>query len=190
MKKLITTGLQESIRVKEGLLQTHILVIQDAASILIEAIKKGKKILFFGNGGSASDSQHLAAEFVGRYEKERRALPCIALTTDTSILTAVGNDYGFEKIFERQIEALGNAGDVAIGMSTSGNSKNVLLGIKKAKDKGLKTIGFSGRDGGELKKIVDLSIHIPTLKTSRIQEAHITIGHLLCECVDEAITKA
>ncbi len=168
-------------------MKTDVPLIEKAVGVVHQALKNGHKILFFGNGGSASDSQHLAAEFVGRYEKERRALPAIALTTDTSILTAVGNDYGYDRVFERQIEALGSRGDVAFGISTSGNSKNVLLGIKKAKEKGLYTIGLSGRDGGELKSLADLSFVVPSQKTARIQEAHIMIGHIICERVDELL---
>ena len=185
MKEKIAKDIQESINVKSDLLKTHIPLIEQAARIVFESLKRGNKIIFFGNGGSASDSQHLAAELVGRYEKERRAFPALALTTDTSILTAVGNDYSFDKIFERQIEALGNKGDVAFGISTSGNSKNVILGIKKAKSQGLTTIGFSGRSGGELHPLVDLSIVVPSNKTSRIQESHIMIGHIICERLDE-----
>ena len=162
--------------------------IEKAAAKLVDCLKSGNKILFFGNGGSASDSQHLAAEFVGRYEKERRALAAISLTTDTSILTAVGNDYGFDRVFERQIEALGKRNDVAIALSTSGNSKNVLAAVKRAKIMGIYTIGLTGGTGGELKTSVDLALVIPSKKTSRIQESHIMIGHILCECVDEALS--
>ncbi len=185
MKNLIAKDIQDSIQVKQALLKTHLELIEKAARLTHDCLKTGHKVLFFGNGGSASDSQHLAAELVGRYEKERRGLPSIALSTDTSILTAVGNDYGFERIFERQIEALGNRGDVAFGISTSGNSKNVLLGIIKAKAQGLVTIGLSGRNGGELKSLADLSIVVPSDKTARIQESHIMIGHIICERVDE-----
>lgn len=185
MKNLITKDIQDSIQVKQAMLKTHIELIEQAATLTYECVKAGHKVLFFGNGGSASDSQHLAAEMVGRYERERRGIPSIALTTDTSILTAVGNDYGFDRIFERQIEALGSRGDIAFGISTSGNSKNVLLGISKAKALGMVTIGLSGRDGGQLKSAVDLAIVVPSNKTARIQESHIMIGHIICERVDE-----
>jgi D-sedoheptulose 7-phosphate isomerase len=188
MKDRIIRDIQDSIDVKSALLKTHVPLIEKAARIIFDCLKSGHKVLFFGNGGSASDSQHLAAELVGRYEKERRGLPAIALTTDTSILTAVGNDYGFERIFERQIEALGNQGDVAFGISTSGNSKNVLRALAKAKSLGLTTIGLSGRSGGEMNSKVDLLINVPAQKTARIQESHIMIGHILCECVDELWT--
>ena len=187
MQEKIARDIRDNIQVKELLIKTHLGLIEKAAHAFFQAVKSGHKILFFGNGGSAGDSQHLAAEFVGRYEKERGALGAIALTTDTSILTAVGNDYGFDRVFERQIEALGQKGDVAVGISTSGNSKNVLLGVAKAKEKGLFTIGLSGRDGGKLKDAVHLAIVVPSAKTSRIQESHIMIGHILCERVDELL---
>ena len=186
----IRFDIEESIRVRQTLLATHVELIERAAQAIYDSLAKKGKILFFGNGGSAADSQHLAAEFVGRYEKERRALAAIALTTDTSILTAVGNDYGFEKIFERQVEALGAPGDVAVALSTSGQSKNVILGLRRAKAMGLYTIGFSGRGGGDLAKEADLSILIPSQKTSRIQECHLQIGHILCERVDELVACA
>ncbi len=185
MNEQIIKDIQDAIGVKQALIKTHVPLIEKAVRLVFDCLRNDHKVIFFGNGGSASDSQHLAAEFVGRYEKERRALAAVALTTDTSILTAVGNDYGFERIFERQLEALGRKGDVVFGISTSGNSKNVLLGIAKAKSLGLTTIGFSGRSGGELKRLVDVSLVIPSDKTSRIQESHIMIGHIICERVDE-----
>jgi len=158
--------------------------IKEASGILIDTLKSGKKILICGNGGSASDAQHISAEFVGRFKKERVALPAIALTTDTSILSAVGNDYGFEHIFSRQVEALAKEGDTLIGISTSGNSKNVILALKRAKELGCKTIGLSGRDGGLMSKYCDLNLIIPSNDTARIQEMHILIGHILCQIVD------
>ena len=188
MKTDVAQHIRDSITVKEELLKNYVPLIEKAAFKMSDCLKQGGKLLFMGNGGSASDSQHLAAEFVGRYEKERRALAAVALTTDTSILTAVGNDYGFEKIFERQIEALGKKGDVLFAISTSGNSKNVLRGVQKAKELGLYTIGFTGGTGGELKSLADLAMVVPSKKTSRIQESHILIGHILCECVDELLT--
>ena len=189
MRDKITNDIRDSIETKEAVLKQLVPAIEKAANRIFDCIKNGNKVLFFGNGGSASDSQHLAAEFVGRYEKERPGLASLALTTDTSILTAVGNDYGFDRIFERQIEALGRKGDVAVGISTSGNSKNVILGVKKAKSLGLFTIVFSGRTGGELKSWADLSLIVPSQKTARIQESHIMIGHILCERVDELLEK-
>ena len=187
MKPDVAKHIHESIAVKQQILSALLPQIEKAAASIAECLRRGNKLLFFGNGGSASDSQHLAAEFVGRYEKERRAWPAIALTTDTSILTAVGNDYGFDRVFERQIEALGKKGDVLFAISTSGNSKNVLKGVQKAKELGLFVIGLTGGSGGELKALADLPIVIPSKKTSRIQESHIMIGHILCECVDELL---
>ena len=189
MKTAIAQHIQDSIAVKQQLLKSFVPSIEEAAIKVSVCLKQGGKLLFMGNGGSASDSQHLAAEFVGRYEKERRALAAIALTTDTSILTAVGNDYGFEKIFERQIEALGKKGDILFAISTSGNSKNVLRGVQKAKVLGLYTIALAGGTGGELGSLADLALVIPSKKTSRIQESHILIGHIICECVDELLTR-
>src|SRR5438477_2921393 len=158
--------------------------IVDAAVLITQCLRSGGKVLFFGNGGSAADAQHLAAEFVGRFQIERRPLPAIALTTDASILTAVGNDYGFEQIFTRQVQALGRPGDVAIGISTSGNSANVISAIKQAAQQDLKTIGLTGKDGGFLAKAVDVSIIIASTNVARVQECHIAIGHLFCELVD------
>jgi len=141
----------------------------------------------FGNGGSAADAQHIAAELVGQYKLKRKSLPAIALTTNTSILTSIGNDYGFDKIFERQIESLVTNKDIAIGISTSGNSENVLRGILKAKKIGAKTIAFTGNDGGKLKGAVDILLNIPSNNTPRVQEAHITIGHIICGIVESEI---
>jgi D-sedoheptulose 7-phosphate isomerase len=155
-----------------------------AAQAISECLAQGGKLLFFGNGGSAADAQHLAAEFVGRFVLERRALPAIALTTDTSILTAIGNDYGFDRIFSRQIEALGAPNDIAIGISTSGNSPNVIAALKQARVQKLKTIGFAGKDGGQLRHCSDIPLVVTASNTARVQECHITIGHLLCELVE------
>ena len=149
-------------------------------------IKEGKNS-FFGNGGSAADAQHLAAEFVNRFQKERRSLPAIALTTDTSILTSIANDYDYSLVFVKQIEALGQSGDTAWSISTSGMSPNVYLGLKKAKQKGLKTVALTGGDGGKIVKMADISIIVPSFKTPRIQEIHITIGHIVCELVERAL---
>ena len=158
--------------------------IVDAAALIAQCLRSGGKLLLFGNGGSAADAQHLAAEFVGRFQMERHPLPAIALTTDSSILTAVGNDYGFEQIFARQVQALGRSGDVAIGISTSGNSSNVTGAIKQAAKQDLNTIGLAGRDGGSLAKCVDISITVACSNAARVQECHITIGHILCELVE------
>jgi len=185
----IAKHFHDSIALKQELLKTMIPTIEGIAQKLAACLKAGNKLIFFGNGGSASDSQHLAAEFVGRYEKERRALAAISLTVDTSALTAIGNDYGYDRVFERQLEALGRKGDVAFAISTSGNSKNVIAAVKRAKEMGVYTVGFLGNTGGELKGLVDMPVVIPSKKTSRIQESHIMIGHILCECVDELISQ-
>jgi D-sedoheptulose 7-phosphate isomerase len=161
--------------------------IGKVASILIDVFSKGNKLLIFGNGGSASDAQHIAAELVGRFIKERAGLPAIALNTDTSILTSVGNDYGYESIFSRQIEALSKHGDVVMGISTSGNSKNVVKALKTARTLSCQTVGLLGKDGGEIKEMTDINIIVPSDSTARIQEMHILIGHMLCEAVDCSI---
>lgn len=162
-------------------LQSH---IYTACIILTEALKNGHKILLCGNGGSAADAQHIAAELSGRYKIERRGLAGIALTTDTSVLTAVGNDYGFEHIYERQVQALAQPGDVVIGISTSGHSKNVVRALSLARAIGCKTIGLSGRDGGVMSEFCDMNIIVPSDDTPRIQEMHIMIGHIMCEAID------
>lgn len=161
--------------------------INNAAKRLVKTIGAGKKILVCGNGGSAADSQHLAAELVGRFEKERISLPAIALTTDTSALTAVGNDYGFEYIFSRQVEGLGQIGDSLVGISTSGNSKNVIKAVESAKENKIITIGLLGRDGGKLSTIVDIPVIIPHDVTARIQEAHIFIIHYWCAQIEKEL---
>ncbi len=153
-----------------------------------DCLKKDGKVMFFGNGGSASDSQHLAAEFVGRFKKERKPLPALALTVDTSILTSLANDYGYEVVFARQIEALGQKNDIAFGISTSGKAKNVACALKQAKKMGIFTIALTGGDGGELAKIADISLIVPSAVTARIQEAHITIGHIICDLVENELT--
>jgi D-sedoheptulose 7-phosphate isomerase len=162
-------------------------LISETGKKLSEVIKNGKKIFFMGNGGSAADSQHLAAELIGRFNKERVSVPAIALTTDTSILTAVGNDYSYDHIFTRQIQGLCSSGDAVVGLSTSGNSKNVENAMNEAKLKGALTVALSGKDGGLLKKIADISIIVDSDVTARIQEAHILIGHIICEIIEEDI---
>jgi len=183
----ITRLIGEHIAVIEQIKQHCIGDIEKIASLCKDAVLNGRTIFFCGNGGSAADSQHLAAEFVGRFVKERRGLPAIALTTDTSILQAVGNDYGYEQIFARQAEALMRPGDVLIGLSTSGNSPNVLLAIHKAKELGAVAIGFSGGTGGKLAKECDVCVTVPAKVTARIQEGHILIGHIICEIMDEVV---
>jgi D-sedoheptulose 7-phosphate isomerase len=158
--------------------------IQLGCEIIQQVLDSGKKIILFGNGGSAADAQHIAAEFTGRFLKERKGLPAIALTTDTSALTAIGNDYGFENIFSRQVEALAVPGDLILGISTSGNSVNVLKGLISAKSTGCKTIGLTGNSGGKMNEICDVNIVIPSNVTARIQEMHILIGHIFCAYID------
>jgi D-sedoheptulose 7-phosphate isomerase len=161
--------------------------IAAVACSISDALAKGGKLLIFGNGGSAADAQHFAAELVGRFLMERRALPAIALTTDTSILTAVGNDYGFDAVFERQVEALAQPGDVAFGISTSGNSENVLRALRLARGKDCLTVGLIGRDGGKIAGFVDMEMTIPSKATPRIQEAHSTIIHILCDLIEKRL---
>lgn len=162
-----------------------ILTLQKIAEICRETLKNGHKIMLCGNGGSAADSQHIAAEFVGRFHKERISLPAIALTTDTSILTAVGNDYGYDVVFKRQVEGLGREGDVLIGISTSGNSKNVIEAFMEAKAKGIKTIAFTGEKESRSSEVADITLRVPSTVTARIQECHILSGHIICSFIDE-----
>jgi D-sedoheptulose 7-phosphate isomerase len=185
---MVLRQLEASISVKKKLSNAQIDDIYRIGQRIIDAYSRGNKLLIFGNGGSAADAQHLAAELVGRFMRERQALPAIALTTDTSILTAVGNDYGFEDIFARQIEALGHHGDIAMGISTSGRSPNVLKAMSMAKQLGLITIGFTGQNGKDLAEISELHISVPSANTARIQECYVTIFHILCEIVDQAIS--
>ena len=188
MKKKISKLLTEDIAVKNDLLETQVTAIESLAKMMISTVKSGGKILVFGNGGSASDSLHITAELVGRFRKERKSLPAIALSANISSITALGNDYGFEYIFERQIEGLGKKGDMALGISTSGKSKNVIHGIKKASEMNIKTAVLTGKSEGELSRIADVSVKVPSNNTPRIQEAHITIGHIVCEIVEDALS--
>ena len=186
---VIKSSLREGAELRIVVARDCSTAIFEAAGLIIMCLRAGGKLLFFGNGGSAADAQHLAAEFVGRFVRERAGLPAIALTTDSSILTAVGNDYGFDQIFARQVQALGRPGDVAIAISTSGNSPNIIEGVKAARKGYLKTIGLSGKDGGLLATEADVVITIASTSTARIQECHITIGHLLCELTEEALAE-
>lgn len=181
IKKVI----EESVKVKENLLQEkYIKEIEKAGKTLVVALKNNRKILIAGNGGSAADAQHFAGELVNRFLIDRQALPVIALTTDSSILTSISNDSGFQYIFSRQIEALGERGDIFIGISTSGNSENIIQAIKTAKKTGLLTIGLLGNNGGKTKKYCDFALVVPSRSTPRIQEAHILVIHILCELID------
>lgn len=187
MKKDIELFIKNSIAAKEIVLKEQVGNIEKAAKAIIDSFKAGKKLLVFGNGGSASDSQHIAAELVGRFKMERKALPAIALTANTSILTAIANDYGYDVVFSRQIEALGVQGDVALGLSTSGNSKNVIEAMKKARSIGMKVIALLGPDGGSMKKEADISIAVATKDTPRVQESHILIAHIICALVEDGM---
>lgn len=160
--------------------------LADASQMAVMTLQNGNKILLCGNGGSAADAQHIAAELTGRYKSERRGLPGIALTTDTSALTAIGNDYGYDRVFDRQVEALARPGDLIIGISTSGNSANVLSALSLAKELGCTTMGFSGRDGGKMNEVCDINLVVPSNDTPRIQEMHILFGHTICQIIDDA----
>ena len=185
VKELVKQALEEHQSTLEKLMDSLQEEIANACTMVVSTIKSGNKVILFGNGGSAADAQHIAAEFTGRFVKERRGLPAIALTTDTSALTAIGNDYGFEKIFERQVEALANAGDLLIGISTSGNSPNVIKAFSLGSTLGCRLLGLSGNSGGKMNESCDLNLVVPSATTARIQEMHILIGHILCSAVDE-----
>jgi D-sedoheptulose 7-phosphate isomerase len=184
-EEIIRGAIRESIEVKTDLLNQHVSTIADLSRLLIDALRGGRKLVLFGNGGSAADAQHVAAELVNRFQMDRDALPAISLTTDTSILTSVGNDLAFDELFSRQVRALVQSGDVAVGISTSGNSSNVINGIIAAKEKGAVTVGFTGRSGGSLKDLVDTCCRVPSDSTARVQEAQITIWHALCEVIEQ-----
>ena len=190
---LLQKNIRESIAVKQALLESPQLLsgLVTAARRMAEALRSGGKIIFFGNGGSASDSLHLAGELVGRFgPTPRPGLPALALPANAASVTAIGNDFGYDAIFSRQIEAFGRPGDVAVGISTSGRSKNVLKGIAQAKKQGLFTVGWTGQTGGELRTLADLCLCVPSSDTQRIQEAHILMGHALCELIEEELQRA
>lgn len=186
MQIMILREIEESIAVKKALAGELTAKIAGAASIITERLKEGNKLIAFGNGGSAADAQHIVAELVGRYRAERKALAAVALTTDSSTLTAIGNDYGFEQVFARQLEALGKPGDVVLAISTSGHSPNVLRGLESAKELEMVTIGLTGRTGGKMRDRVDLCLCVPSDSTPRIQETHMLIIHILSGIVENA----
>ena len=187
--ELAKQQVRNSVAVKQELLEDSELLscTVEIAEIVSEALRNGKKLLLFGNGGSAADAAHIAAELVGKYQRERRGLPAFALTGNLSSLTAVGNDYGFDFIFSRQVEALGVAGDVVIGISTSGDSENVLRAMKTAREKQMTTVGMTGRTGGRLKSSVDYCLAVPSDETPRVQECHIMLGHIVCDLVERVL---
>jgi D-sedoheptulose 7-phosphate isomerase len=176
-------AIKEHLAVMEGLFAQQA-VLEKLATEMTRAVHAGKKVIWCGNGGSAADSQHLAAELVGRFRRERRGLPSIALTTDTSVLTSIGNDYGYEQVFSRQVEALCSEGDVLVGISTSGNSKNVCMALDAARKLGAFTVAFTGEGGGAMATLADAAICVPSRDTARIQEAHILCGHMLCDWIE------
>ncbi len=187
MDKIIQKRFKESGEVKARFLKENLSKLLEAIKLISQTFEAGNKIFFFGNGGSAADAQHIAAEFVNRYIMDRPPLPAISLTTDTSILTSISNDMAFDEIFSRQLKALGKDGDVAVGISTSGNSPNVLKAFEVAKELGMKTVALTGNDGGVLAKIADISLVVSSSSTPRIQETHILVGHLLCEMVEHQL---
>ncbi|MEE8360032.1 MAG: D-sedoheptulose 7-phosphate isomerase [Candidatus Omnitrophota bacterium] len=189
LREKIKDIINESIEAKKEFLETQVETISSMAGAIIEAVKNGKKLIVFGNGGSAADSQHIVAELIGRFKKERPPIPAIALTTNTSTLTAIGNDYGYSMSFKRQLEGLGNRGDIALGISTSGNAENVYEALMSAKKLGLKIITMTGRSGGKISKLAEVALKAPSDNTPRIQELHITVGHIICELVEDGLCK-
>lgn len=187
MDRIVESSYREGIALKEAFFRTQSRKVIEAARMIADAFTRGNKLMLIGNGGSAADAQHLAAEFVNRFQIERPPLPALALTTDTSIITSVGNDYDYRMVFLKQIKALGAEGDVLMAISTSGNSQNVLEAIRVAKGMGIKVIGLAGRDGGEMAGMVDIPLIVKSEDTPRIQEVHITIGHIICELVDHIL---
>lgn len=188
MKDAITQAFEESIRVKQVFLREHIDALVDAVEAIVHCFQKGNKLLLFGNGGSAADAQHIAAEFVNRFLVDRPPLPAIALTTDSSILTSIANDYDYEEVFAKQLRALGKAGDVALAISTSGNSANVLAAVEVCRQIKIKTIGLTGGNGGKMAGQVDILLAVSAGRNSaRIQETHILVGHVICDIVDQTL---
>jgi phosphoheptose isomerase len=179
--------LGETIDLLTTVRRGDLLALTRAIDAIAEAFGNGQALLVFGNGGSAADAQHFVAEFVGRYQRERRAVPALALTADTSLMTAVANDYGFERVFARQIEAFGAPGDIALGITTSGNSPNVVEGLKAASERGMIAIALTGRDGGAAGQLADIHVNVPHAATARVQEAHIVLLHAICELVEEGL---
>jgi D-sedoheptulose 7-phosphate isomerase len=189
MEKIIHKRFEETGQIKRQFLQENLPRLTAIIKLIADALENGNKILLFGNGGSAAEAQHLSAEFVNRFLMERPPLPAIALSTDSSILTSIGNDYSFSEIFSKQIVALGKEGDIAIGISTSGNSANVIRAIEVAKEMGIETVALTGNDGGDLAKVANYSLIVPSNSTPCIQEIHMAVGHILCEMVEAQVFK-
>ena len=187
MKDRIKSALKDSIKVQEELLASQVDAIERIASLIIDAVRSGGKLLVFGNGGSAADSQHIAAELVARFKRERPSIPAIALPANMSTITALANDYGYDVSFKRQVEGLGRRGDVAMGISTSGNAVNVLEALKLAKEMGLKIVTMTGKDGGKISALADAALKAPSRDTPRIQEAHITAAHIICGLIEDGL---
>lgn len=187
MKDIVTKSYKDSIHSKEAFFKQNLQLVIQSAELIADAFKTDKKLLVCGNGGSAADAQHIAAEFVNRFVIERPPLPALALSTDTSIITSIGNDYSFDQIFSKQVKAIGKEGDVLLAISTSGDSKNVVMALKAARDMGIKTIGLTGRGGGKMAKMVDILLNVDSDVTARTQEVHITAGHIICELVDHIL---
>ncbi len=187
MQEFVLKAFEESAAVKQRFAREQAGRIAQVAALMVEAFRGGQKVLLFGNGGSATDAAHIAAEFVGRYKRERHPLPAIALATDIAAITCIANDYGFDELFARQVRAHGRKGDIAIAISTSGNSPNVLKGVEAAKACGLTTVAWTGGTGGKLAGLVDFPFVVPSTVTARIQESHITLGHVLCELIEEQL---
>jgi len=186
--RLLSNSLQEHLETLQNLLGSTLIEIERSGQLIVDVLNSGKKVLVCGNGGSAADAQHIAAELVGRYEKSRRSFPAIALTTDTSALTAISNDFGFDEVFARQVAGLAQAGDVLIAISTSGKSPNVLKAVAKARELGCRTIALTGAAAEPLASACEVAVVVPSQRTARVQEGHITIGHLWCEMVDELMS--
>lgn len=187
MKDFVLKAFSDSATVKQQFARDHADRIAQVAALMVTAFREGRKVLLFGNGGSATDAAHIAAEFVGRYKRERKPLPAIALATDIAAITCIANDYGFDELFARQVRAHGQKGDIAIAISTSGNSPNVLKGVAAARECGMITVAWTGGTGGKLAGLVDHLFVVPSTVTARIQESHITLGHVLCELVEETL---
>lgn len=185
MKNSIKKEFESHLETIQKVMESSQNDLEAAAIMVVEALQNGKKVLICGNGGSAADAQHFAAELTGRYKTERRGLPAIALTTDTSALTAIGNDYGYDRVFDRQVESLANEGDLLIGISTSGNSENIVNALNTAKEFGCKTLGLTGKSGGTMNELCDLNVVIPSSDTPRIQEMHILFIHCICQIIDD-----